>query len=283
MPEQARYDAIGKDYNNTRRPDERIVKLLVECLDLPTGSSVMDIGAGTGNYTEIMAELGHFVTAVEPSAAMISKACRHKNIVWKKSSAERIPLSDATFDAAYCTLSMHHFTNLEESLAQIFRVLKPEGKFVAFTADPRRSAEGFWMPQYFGPIYDRITKVFPTTRQLVNKIKHVSQDDNIQIIPFPLPYDIKDGFFCSSWRYPEMYYNPAFRQGISHFQLADRVQVQEMLDTLRQDIDSGVWDKSYGATRSRNLFECGYYFVSATKHLYGTAETTTRDKRQPQS
>jgi ubiquinone/menaquinone biosynthesis C-methylase UbiE len=58
---------------------------------------------------------------------MISKACVHKNIEWKKSAAENIPLSDATFDAAYCTLSMHHFPNLEKSLAEIFRVLKPEG------------------------------------------------------------------------------------------------------------------------------------------------------------
>ena len=265
MPEQAKYDVIGKDYNDTRRPDKRIVKLLVDCLDLPTGSNVIDIGAGTGNYTKIIAELGHFVTAVEPSAAMISKACKHKNIEWKKSAAENIPLPDTTFDAAYCTLSMHHFANLEKSLTEIFRVLKPEGKFVAFTADPRRSAEGFWMPQYFGPIYDRITKVFPTTQQLVDKIKTVSQDNSIEIIPFPLPYDIQDGFFCSSWRYPEMYFNPAFRQGISHFQLADQAYVQEMLNNLRQDIDSGVWDRNYGDTRSRNLFECGYYFVSATK------------------
>lgn len=267
MSEQARYDVIGKDYNDTRRPDKRIVKLLVECLDLPTGSNVIDIGAGTGNYTKIIAELGHFVTAVEPSAAMISKACKHKNIEWKKSTAENIPLSDATFDAAYCTLSMHHFANLEKSLAEIFRVLKPKGKFVAFTADPRRSAEGFWMPQYFGPIYDRMRKVFPTTKQLMDKIKFVSQDNSIEIMPFPLPYDIEDSFFCSSWRYPERYFNPAFRQGISHFQLADQAYVQEMLNKLKQDIDSGVWDKNYRDTRRRNLLECGYYFVSAIKHL----------------
>lgn len=64
MPEQARYDAIGKGYNATRRPDERIVKLLVDCLDLPPGAHVIDIGAGTGNYTQTIAELGHLLTAV---------------------------------------------------------------------------------------------------------------------------------------------------------------------------------------------------------------------------
>lgn len=267
MPEQTKYDVIGKDYNETRRPDKRIVNLLVECLDLPTGSNVIDIGAGTGNYTKTIAEFGHFVTAVEPSATMISKACRHKNIEWKKSAAENIPLSDTTFDGAYCTLSMHHFANLEKSLTEIFRVLKPEGKFVAFTADPRRSAEGFWMPQYFGPIYDRITKIFPKTQELVDKIKVVSKNNSIEITPFPIPYDIEDGFYCSSWRYPEKYLNPTFRQGISHFQLADQADVQEMLKSLRQDIDSGEWDRNFGDIRKRNFFDCGYYFISATKHF----------------
>ena len=267
MPEQAKYDVIGKDYNDTRRPDERVVKLLLECLDLPTGSHVIDIGAGTGNYTKRIAEHGHFVTAVEPSSAMISKACRHKNIEWKNSAAENIPLPDATFDAAYCTLSMHHFVNLEKSLTEIFRVLKPGGEFVAFTADPRRSAEGFWMPRYFGPIYDKTKKVFVPTQQLVDKIKHVSQNNSIEITPFPLPYDMTDGFFCSSWRYPEKYFDPAFRKGISHFQVADQGYVQEMLKNLRQDIDSGVWDRNFGDIRNRNFFECGYYFVSGTKHL----------------
>jgi hypothetical protein len=86
-------------------------------------------------------------------------------------------------------------------------------------------------------------------------------------MPFPLPYDIKDRFFCSAWRYPEMYFDPAFRQGISHFQLADQTHVKEMLDNLRQDINSGVWDKNYGDTKNRHLLDCGYYFVSAVKHL----------------
>ena len=143
MPNQERYDIIGKDYTNTRKADRRIAGALIGRLGLSEKSQIIDIGAGTGNYARVIAELGHCVTAVEPSATMIAKAHKHGNIVWKQSFAEAIPLADATFEAAYCTLSTHHFANLQRSLGEIFRVLKPGGRFVSFTSDPRKLGEGF--------------------------------------------------------------------------------------------------------------------------------------------
>ena len=265
MPKQERYDIIGKDYTNTRKADRRIADALIECLGVSEKSQVIDIGAGTGNYARVIAELGHFVTSVEPSATMISNAHKHGNIVWKQSFAEAIPLADATFDAAHCTLSTHHFANLQRSLGEIFRVLKPGGRFVSFTSDPRRLAEGFWMPQYFGPLYDKVRQVFPASEQLARDIKDASKCDSVGFRSFPLPHDLEDGFFCSAWRYPERYLDPVFRRGISHFQLADPVPVQGMVEKLRQDIVSGVWDKNYGNIRNLNSLDCGYFFVSANK------------------
>jgi ubiquinone/menaquinone biosynthesis C-methylase UbiE len=264
-PKQERYDLIGKDYANTRQTDKRIAAVLIECLALSGRSQVIDIGAGTGNYARVIAELGHFVTAVEPSATMISKAYSHGNIVWKQSSAEAIPFADATFDAAYCTLSMHHFANLQQSLAEIFRVLKPGGRWVSFTADPRRLADGFWMPQYFGPLYDKVREVFPSSEELADDIRKASRSDRVEMRSFPLPHDLEDRFFCSAWRYPEKYLDPVFRRGISHFQLADPVQVQGMVQKLKQDLDSGLWDKKHGHIRTVSSLDCGYFFVYANK------------------
>jgi len=270
MPYKERYDIIGEDYTNTRKADKRIAGVLIECLGLPQESQVIDVGAGTGNYTRVIAELGHFVTAVEPSATMIAKACKHGNIVWQQSSAEAIPFSDATFDAAYCTLSTHHFANLQQSLAEIFRVLKPGGRFVSFTADPRRLADGFWMPQYFGPIYDKVMEVFPSSEQHARDIRDASRSDRVEFRSFPLPHDLEDSFFCSAWRYPERYLDPVFRRGISHFQLADPVSIQAMVEKLRQDIDSGLWDKNHGSIKNISSLDCGYFFVSANKAFQPT-------------
>ncbi|MCI3922153.1 hypothetical protein MO973_18150 [Paenibacillus sp. TRM 82003] len=45
-----KYDQIGKTYNRTRMPDQRITERIISYLGQPPGSTIIDIGAGTGNY-----------------------------------------------------------------------------------------------------------------------------------------------------------------------------------------------------------------------------------------
>ena len=52
------FNTIGETYTDTRQADERIVALLVEYLGLSHGATIADIGAGTGNYSNALAEAG---------------------------------------------------------------------------------------------------------------------------------------------------------------------------------------------------------------------------------
>ena len=52
------YDTIGKDYNQNRRADGRLVDRIAGLLDLPAGAVIADIGAGTGNYAAALADRG---------------------------------------------------------------------------------------------------------------------------------------------------------------------------------------------------------------------------------
>jgi ubiquinone/menaquinone biosynthesis C-methylase UbiE len=88
------YDAIGKEYNNTRKPDRRIVNRLVELLDLPSGSLIADIGAGTGSYSNALADRGYRVIAIKPSLVMQHQAIRHPNVSWIEAVAKQISLPD---------------------------------------------------------------------------------------------------------------------------------------------------------------------------------------------
>ena len=63
----AEYDVIGKTYNVTRQADKRITQTLINSLDTPTTSLILDIGASTGNYSVELAKHGYKVIAVEPS------------------------------------------------------------------------------------------------------------------------------------------------------------------------------------------------------------------------
>jgi SAM-dependent methyltransferase len=88
---------------------------------------VLDLGAGTGKLTALLADLGADVTAVEPDPAMLEELRRGlPSARALAGSAERIPLPDASVDAVLCGQSMHWF-DLSTAVPEIARVLVPGG------------------------------------------------------------------------------------------------------------------------------------------------------------
>ena len=88
---------------------------------------VIDIGAGTGKLTAILAGLGADVTAVEPDPQMLAELRRVMPEVRSvPGSAEQIPLPDASVDAVLAGQAMHWF-DMVRALPEISRVLRPGG------------------------------------------------------------------------------------------------------------------------------------------------------------
>jgi SAM-dependent methyltransferase len=105
-------------------PDE-----LLDELPLGAGSTVLDLGAGTGKLTRVLTRRYAHVVAVEPLDGMreilesvVPRAASHKG------SAESIPLPDASVDAVFAAQAFHWFAN-DEAIAEIARVLRPGGIF----------------------------------------------------------------------------------------------------------------------------------------------------------
>jgi len=91
------------------------------------GLRVLDLGAGTGKLTAVLAELGADVTAVEPDEAMLAELRRQLPSVRSlHGPAEAIPLADGSVDAVLCAQSMHWF-DLSRAVPEIARVLVPGG------------------------------------------------------------------------------------------------------------------------------------------------------------
>ena len=100
----------------------------VDAAGVPSDAHVLDLGAGTGKLTRLLAERFAHVTAVEPDAAM------RELIQWgdvREGSAERIPLPDTSVDAVFAAEAFHWFAN-EASLGEIARVLRPAGTLALF-------------------------------------------------------------------------------------------------------------------------------------------------------
>lgn len=118
------FENIGEEYDRFRPgfPDAAATELL------PTRvGAVLDLGAGTGKFTELLTTRADRVIAVEPSAAMLdvlrAKLADVESIV---AGAESIPLPESSVDAVTVAQAFHWFDR-DAACAEIARVLVPGG------------------------------------------------------------------------------------------------------------------------------------------------------------
>jgi ubiquinone/menaquinone biosynthesis C-methylase UbiE len=258
----ATYDSIGSNYNRNRAADHRILAVIKELLDLPSGSVIADIGAGTGNYSNALADLGYKLEAVEPSAEMRGQAIPNPHVHWLPGSAEEIPLKSNSVDGVIIILALHHFYDLPRAAKEIYRIC-PGGPVVIFTMDPREG-ERFWFDDYFPEIAGHVLKVFPPIDEVAGIISRTGRWQTT-IKKFPLPPDLADRNMCSAWARPEMYLNAQMRRNTSGFALASPAVVKRGLKRLKHDLQSGQWDNKYGSLRRRKHFDAGFRFLRFTE------------------
>ncbi len=90
---------------------------------------VVDLGAGTGKFSRVLAALGHEVIAVEPDAGMRAVLEQGSpGVTVLAGSAESIPLRSENVDAVVAAQSFHWFAN-DLARAEIARVVRPGGVF----------------------------------------------------------------------------------------------------------------------------------------------------------
>lgn len=98
-------------------------------LDLRSGRTVLDVGAGTGKLTRELVGSGATVVAVEPVAGMravLEQAV--PSVQALDGTAETLPVDDQSVDAIVVAQAFHWF-DVPRTLAEFHRVLRPEGRF----------------------------------------------------------------------------------------------------------------------------------------------------------
>jgi SAM-dependent methyltransferase len=137
---------------------------------------VLDLGAGTGILTRVLAGLGHRVSAVEPDPAMRERLlAATPGADALAGSAEAIPLPDGSVDAVVAGQAYHWFDK-PRAHPEIARVLVPDGVFVPIwnmrdesvpwvadlteityaTGEPRPE-QGDWLDgEFVAPMDDRV-------------------------------------------------------------------------------------------------------------------------------
>jgi SAM-dependent methyltransferase len=132
------FDLAADEYERTRPsyPDE-----VLEHVPVPLGATVLDLGAGTGKLTRVLARRYAHVIAVEPLDRMrailervVPEAEAHPG------AAEAIPLADAAVDAVFAAQAFHWFAN-DTAVGEIARVLRGGGVLCLIWNGPDESRE----------------------------------------------------------------------------------------------------------------------------------------------
>lgn len=132
---QGDFTQLAKYYINRPAYSEFLIQKLLKIMDLKLNNTVRvaDIGAGTGKFTKMLAEIGLKVSAVEPNDAMRSEGAiytQEDEIEWLHGSAEDTKLPTNMFDWV-CMASSFHWTDPQKSLPELARIIKPDGYFTA--------------------------------------------------------------------------------------------------------------------------------------------------------
>jgi 2-polyprenyl-3-methyl-5-hydroxy-6-metoxy-1,4-benzoquinol methylase len=164
--------ACGYMDNDFTRATKGEVEFLIEELRLPAGSSILDVGCGTGRHSVELARRGYNMTGVDLSGGMLEearKAAEEAGVMLNliKADATRMTF-DRKFDAAVC-LCEGAFALIGDDddaykhdmqiLHNIAAALKPGAPFILETLNGLRKARQFNNDDVRAGKFDPVTLV----------------------------------------------------------------------------------------------------------------------------
>jgi ubiquinone/menaquinone biosynthesis C-methylase UbiE len=121
----------------TPATNERLIDAFVALSRLPAGARVVDLGCGSGVFTDALQRRGYGCSGVDLSPKLIEIArAKFRDVEFVEGDVERLPFADGSFDGVLLSGLVHHLPDPSRCAAEVFRILRPGGKFVAF--DPNR-------------------------------------------------------------------------------------------------------------------------------------------------
>lgn len=103
------------------------IDALLRGLGPPEALHAVDVGAGTGISSRLLAERGVRVTAVEPNREMREAAVADSRVTFVDGTAEALPVADGAADLVLAAQAFHWF-RAEPSLREMARALRAGGR-----------------------------------------------------------------------------------------------------------------------------------------------------------
>lgn len=104
---------------------------LIELLAPQPGESILDLGAGTGDLTQQIAERGASVLGLDASSEMVAAArLKHPELRFVHADGQELCF-EQQFCAVFSNATLHWMPRADDVARGVFRSLKPGGRFVA--------------------------------------------------------------------------------------------------------------------------------------------------------
>jgi SAM-dependent methyltransferase len=141
------FATVAPRYRSLRETDDDAI-LLIRAR-LPNRPVVgVDVGAGTGRYTELLHRrlpAGSMLVAADTSHEMLTALRRETAapIPVLRGESEQLPLAGASLDFVTTFNAVHHF-ELDAFVDEVRRVLRPDGHLFVYTRTPEQNAASIW-------------------------------------------------------------------------------------------------------------------------------------------
>lgn len=133
---------MGVDYSrqaagyDRARADDRVdreywLRGLLEVGSIQAGERVLDLGAGTGRFTRLLAPTNR-VTALDPSREMLHQARDKGSFPCVQGDGGRLPFRPGAFDVTLVVMVLHHLRDIAAAFGEIARVSR---RVVVATSD----------------------------------------------------------------------------------------------------------------------------------------------------
>ena len=212
------FDTISGNYDGLNRIisfgiDVKWRKKVLQMVKNSNPKTILDIATGTGDLAILMTEtnaekiigLDISVGMLEIGKQKIAARKLSQKIEMSVGDSEKMPFEDNTFDAITVAFGIRNFENLEKGLAEILRVLKPNGTFVILeTSNPTKSPykQGYvFYTKYILPVIGKLfskdsvaygylsesASVFPFGEALNNILKKIGF---INVVDMPQTFGV---------------------------------------------------------------------------------------------
>ena len=169
-------------------------KDLLNMMNPSLNQKLIDVACGTGDIAKLFlnyVDKDSQITCVDPNKGMIRKGKeklnKFKNLIWLTAPAESLPINENSFDFYTISFGLRNTKNLDKTLKEAYRVLKPGGRYLCLEFSKIQNSNLDFIYKNYSRLIPLIGKLVVGEREpyeyLVKSIENfINQDQLIDLM-----------------------------------------------------------------------------------------------------